>query len=254
MKSGARNAGKKKKTGRAAAGRRKATAPNLPRLSPIEGISVERQAYQVLRLALMSGAVQPGAGLTSRSLSEALGVSPTPVREALKRLDADGAVISRNKSAFFVYDPDKIDFTELLEIRLRLEGMAIRLAATKARKADLILLSKINNEYQQILSGSDPTSAYSLQVNFRFHFELYKLSGSHLLVEMIETLWLRIGPTLQRYMPAHDDKSISNFHNRMLQAVANNDPDKAEEALKDDLTTAYMAIIPQLHDRRPDRI
>lgn len=252
MKSGGRIPSKKK-TGRSAAGRRKANAPNLPRLSPLDGISVERQAYQVLRLALMSGAIQPGAGLTSRSLSEALGVSPTPVREALKRLDADGAVVSRNKSAFFVYDPDKVDFSELLQIRLSLEGMAIRLAATKARKADLVLLSKINNEYQQILLGSDPSSSYSLQVNFRFHFELYKLSGSRTLVEMIETLWLRIGPTLQRYMPAHDDKSISTFHNRMLKAVANNDPDRAEAALRDDLTTAYAAIVPQLRDRQPDR-
>lgn len=248
MKSGTRKTSKKK-TGRSAAGRRKANAPTLPRLVPIEGISVERQAYQVLRLALMSGAIQPGAGLTSRSLSEALGVSPTPVREALKRLDADGAVVSRNKSAFFVYDPDKVDFAELLEIRLNLEGMAIRLAAMKARKTDLVLLSKINNEYQQILSGSDPSSSYSLQVNFRFHFELYKLSGSRTLVEMIETLWLRIGPTLQRHMPPHGDMSISTFHNRMLQAVASNDPEAADAALRDDLTSAARDLIPQLRAR-----
>lgn len=239
---------KKRKAVKSAAGRRKANAPALPRLAPIEGISVERQVYQVLRFALMSGAIQPGTGLTSRSLSAALGVSPTPVREALKRLDADGAVISRNKSAFFVYDPTKVDFTELLEIRLRLEGMAIRAAAIKARKPDLVLLSRINNEYQQILSGPEPMSPYALQVNFRFHFEVYKLSGSNILVEMIETLWLRIGPTLQRYMPGAEDMSISDFHNRMLQALANNDPDKAEAALHDDLTTAYKAIMLQLRE------
>jgi DNA-binding GntR family transcriptional regulator len=240
--------GKPPRVGRAAAGRRKTSAPPLPRISPVEGISIERQVYQALRYSLMSGTIKPGAGLTSRSLSEALGVSPTPVREALKRLDADGALVSRNKSAFFVYEPDKVDFAEILAIRLNLEGYAIRSAATNARQGDLAALGRINDEYQKVLNGDDPSSPYSLQVNFKFHFETYKLSGSAILVEMIETLWLRIGPTLQRYMPVRGDMSVSLFHNQMLDALARNDPDSAEDALRRDLTTAYDAIVPQLSD------
>lgn len=242
-----------KRTRQSGAGRRKATPPPLPTIAAIDGISIERQVYQALRVALMGGAVRPGEGLTSRSLSEALGVSPTPVREALKRLDADGALVSRSKSAFFVYDPDRVDFTEIFEIRLMLESHAIRRAALRATPEQLAPAVEVNDEYQKILLSDEPSSPHSLQVNFRFHFELYKLSGSAKLVEMIETLWLRVGPTLQRYMPPPEDRSISIFHNQMLDAVAGRDPDMAEDALRKDLTTAYEAIIPLLRDRASAR-
>ena len=235
---------------RAGAGRRKTNAPPLPRIIPVEGISVERQVYQALRYAFMSGAIKPGSTLTSRSLSDALGVSVTPVREALKRLDGDGAVVSRNKSAFFVYDPDKVDFAELFEVRLLLEGKAIRNAALKARKSDLKLIREVNDDYQQILAGQGIPGRDALQANFRFHFEIYKLSRSSVLVEMIEAIWLRIGPALQRYMPAHGDTSIANFHAGMLEALANNNPDAAEEALRSDLTKGFETIAPQLRDRQ----
>jgi DNA-binding GntR family transcriptional regulator len=206
--------------------------------------------YQALRYAFMSGAIKPGSSLTSRSLSEALGVSPTPVREALKRLDGDGAVVSRNKSAFFVYDPDKVDFAELFEVRLILEGRAIHNAALKARESDLKRIRKVNDEYQNILAGRGAPGSDPLQSNFRFHFEIYKLSGSSVLVEMIEVLWLRIGPALQRYKPSLGDTRISTYHAGMLDALAANDPVAAEEALRNDLTGGFQAIEPQLRERR----
>lgn len=244
-----RKGGKVARKRRPGAGRPKATAPDLPRIFAVEGISVERQVYEALRYALMSGGILPGAGLTSRSLSEAMGVSPTPVREALKRLEADGALVSRSKSAFFVYGPDKTDFTEITDIRLKLEGHAIRCAALKAHAKDLEELHRINEQYRSALSGATHPAVDPLQVNFRFHFEVYKLSGSAILTRMIETLWLRIGPTLQRDWPADSDRSTTIFHDQMLDALARNDPDTAEAALHNDLTAAYREILPFLRDR-----
>lgn len=232
--------------GRSAAGRPRGSAPSLPKIIATEGISVERQVYGVIRFALMSGSVEPGAKLTIRTLSEELGVSPTPVREALKRLDADGALASRNKSAFVVYEPDKIDFEELFEIRLALECQAIRRAAETATRVDIDRLTKINHDYQMVLNSKERTIPRLLSENFRFHFEIYKLSSSAMLVELIETLWLRIGPTLQRYAPAHGNIS---FHNQMIEAIASKQPDIAADALRNDLTVAHNFIVPQLRDR-----
>ncbi|MBN9235812.1 hypothetical protein QV13_07400 [Mesorhizobium hungaricum] len=231
---------------RSAAGRPKGSAPPLPKIVSAQGTSVERQVYGAIRFALMSGAIQPGARLTIRSLSEELGVSPTPVREALKRLEADGAVTGRNKSAFVVYDPDKVDFEELFEIRLALECQAIRRAAKKARRDDINLLRRMTEDYHKILTGKERSVQRALSENFRFHFEVYRLSGSTMLVELIETLWLRIGPTLQRYMPSHGNIS---FHNKMIDALAMNQPDLAADALRDDLTAAHDVIVAQLPDR-----
>lgn len=235
---------------RAGAGRPKAAAPKLPTLPLTNSISIERQVYQALRHALMSGSIAPGATLTSRPISVALGVSPTPVREALKRLESDGALLGWNKRAFFVSDPDQVDFAELLEIRLSLEVQAIRAAARRATAVNLELIREINREYERLLASDDAEGPGNvLAVNFRFHFEIYKLSGSPLLVQMIETLWLRIGPSLNRFVVHYRHSDISNFHGQMLEALARQDPDGAEAALRSDLVIAARAVLPQLRAR-----
>lgn len=241
---------KTERTGPSGAGRRKTLSPLLPRIATRDGISVERQAYQALRYALMTGQILPGARLTSRSLSEALGVSPTPVREALKRLEGDGALVSKSKSAFFVNDPDATGYGEILEIRLNLESLAIRKAAAAATEAALKPARRINDMHTKLLKSEPANTARSLALNFRFHFELYKLSGSKTLVSMIESLWLRIGPALHKYTPASDDNRICSFHGRMLDAVARHDADAAEAAVREDLSAAGESIIAQL--RRDD--
>lgn len=230
-------------------GFRKNGAPPLPRITPVDGVSIERQVYQALRFALMCGSIQPGAGLTSRSLSQIMGVSPTPVREALKRLDADGALFSKSKSGFFVSDPDKFDFAEILEIRLNLEGYAIRRAAINVTNGELDNLKAINARFRKVMEIEGENAAEELRLNFLFHFEIYKLSRSPVLIQMIETLWLRIGPTLHRYMPPRGDDTVSNFHAEMLKALERHDPVAAELALRNDLVAASHAIAAQLPDR-----
>ena len=107
------------------AGRKPTLAPQLQPLSPDPNRSMERQAYNALRFALMAGAIQPGQMLTSRSLSTVLSVSPTPVMAALKRLEADGALESKSQSAFYVKNPNQREFRNILEIRLSLELLAV---------------------------------------------------------------------------------------------------------------------------------
>jgi len=241
---------KRKVISRPGSGRRKADSPQLPPISPDESLSIERRVYTALRMALMVGSVAPGQGLSSRSLSAALGVSPTPVREALKRLEADGALISKNKSAFFVNDPDQADFAEILEVRINLEGLAIRAAARHARERDLVALRRLNSKYEKMLAAEAVGGTRSLVPNFEFHFEIYKLSGSRTLVNMIETLWLRIGPTLHRYVATHHDKAVrANFHKYILTALACHDEDSAARALQGDLRAAADEIMPQLRPR-----
>ena len=234
---------------RAGAGRKKTDAPALPQLSLAEGVSIERQVYRALRYALMSGSINPGAKLTSRPISVALGVSATPVREALKRLEADGALVGRNKTAFFVNDPDQSDFAELLDIRLSLEIQAIRAAALRATANDLNPVRRIYEEYKRLLASSDAAEGKVLAINFSFHFEIYKISGSPLLVQMIETLWLRIGPALHSSIVHGKNAELAIGHGEMLDALAARDPNRAEAALRNDLVNAARAVIPQLRPR-----
>ena len=179
----------------------------------------------------------------------ALGVSTTPVREALKRLEADGALVGRSKMAFFVNDPDQIDFAEVLDIRLSLEIQAIRTAAARATATELEPIRKILDEYEALLKSPDADEGIVLEINFRFHFEIYKMSGFPVLVQLIETLWLRIGPALHKSILRGKKAEIAAGHREMLEALATRDPDRAKSALRNDLISAGRVVIPQLRAR-----
>ena len=227
------------------AGRKPTLPPLLRPLSADSSISMERQAYDALRFALMTGAIQPGQKLTSRSLSTALLVSPTPVMVALKRLEADGALVSKSQSAFYVKDPNQKEFRDILEIRLSLELLAVRKAAEHVTPADIKKLHALNKAYeQQMNKAKNPNGVF--EQNFRFHFEIYKLSASDILVAMIETLWLRIGPTLHRYMGFAEIKWTPNIHGEILEALQHRDGEAAAAALRKDLESAFKVVLPLL--------
>lgn len=232
---------------RIGAGRRQVAAPELPAISNDESVSLARRVYAALSEGLMAGAIPPGSSLTSRSLSLALGVSATPVREALKQLESDGALASRSKSAFYVNDPDQDEYKQILELRLATEGLAIRKAAMVAKPADLENIRQLGDAYQKILRSGGSNLALSLVPNFRFHFAIYRLSRSPILVKVIETTWLRIGPALHQYMQhVRDVEPGLNTHDEMIRALERNDPDAAESALRKDLTDAAELILPEL--------
>ena len=227
------------------AGRKPTLPPLLRPLSADSNVSMERQAYDALRFALMTGAIQPGQMLSSRSLSSALSVSPTPVMVALKRLEADGALEGKSQSAFYVKDPNQKEFRDILEIRLSLELLAVRKAAQHVTPADIKKLHALNKVYeQQMNKAKNPNGVF--EQNFRFHFEIYKLSASDILVAMIETLWLRIGPTLHRYMGFSEIKGTPNIHGEILEALQQRDGEAAAAALRKDLESAFKVVLPLL--------
>jgi DNA-binding GntR family transcriptional regulator len=171
-----------------------------------------------------------------------------PVRVGLKRLESDGALTSKNKGSFLVSDPDQEEFQDILRIRLVLECFAIREAALRATVGDLPALHRLNEEYHRLLRAGKDGARKSLIPNFNFHFRIYELAGSPNLVDLIGRLWLRIGPTLQRYVGGNAVVH-TDFHGSMLDGLVRNDPEIAAAALTDDLTTAASAIIPLLRPR-----
>jgi GntR family transcriptional regulator, colanic acid and biofilm gene transcriptional regulator len=227
------------------AGRKPTLPPLLHPLSTDSNKSMERQAYDSLRFALMTGAIQPGQMLTSRSLSIALSVSPTPVMVALKRLEADGALESKSQSAFYVKDPDQREFLHILEVRLSLELLAVRKAAEHVTSSDIKKLRSLNRSYEQQMKKTK-NSNQVFEKNFRFHFEIYKLSRSDILVTMIETLWLRIGPTLHKHFEFAEIKAAPNIHSSIIEALQQHDGDTAAAALRSDLESAFQVILPLL--------
>jgi GntR family transcriptional regulator, colanic acid and biofilm gene transcriptional regulator len=214
----------------------------MAHLARAPGETAERQIYRTLRKAIMSGAVAPGSGLSSRSLAEAFGVSAMPVREALKRLEADGALYGMHKSAFFLNNPAPEEFEELLEMRLRLEGLAVRRAAARMTETTLKRLRSLHKKY----SAGTHTHKRMLALNFMMHFEVYRCAGWPKLLRTIENLWLSIGPLFHYSGTTYNHDEVSDNHGRLLSALERGDGEGAERALRADLQAAAKAIRPIL--------
>jgi GntR family colanic acid and biofilm gene transcriptional regulator len=222
-------------------GRVQLTAPALTPVDTGLPEPVERQVYRSIRLGLMSGLIAPGATLTSRSLALQLKVSVQPVRDALKRLEADGVLDGRPQSGFFLRDPTASEYRELTEIRQRLEGLAGSIAAISISDDLIDQLRRINEGMGKI----DRQQLY-LAENYRFHFAIYSQAGRPSLLAMIETLWMRIGPSLHHYPSAIDRVAILEKHNAIIDGLARRDGAATEAAIAYDLGVAADLIVPHL--------
>lgn len=222
-------------------GRPKTPAPELGTINTALPESVERQVYGLLRRAMMEGVFTPGSSLTGRSVAESLGCSPTPVRDALKRLEADGVVVGRSKSAYFVLEPTRQQYVEVLNLRLELEGFATGSAAKHATSTEVDCIEAINERY---VVATDV--AETVRLNFHFHFEIYRLARSQLLIDIIENLWMRIGPSMHLHTQGYDLAAVAANHRRLLDALRRNDTRAAELAVRKDMTDAVKAIAPRL--------
>lgn len=226
-------------------GRTRATPPQLGSLDPADTASIERQVYRLLRRAIMAGQIAPGSGLTGRSLADSLAISPSPVRDALKRLEADGVIESRNKSAYFVSELSREQYLDIINLRIQIEGYAAGEAARHASAEDVARIEAIHRRYTQTQSFAE-----SVRVNYFFHFEIYKLARSPILIEVTENLWMRIGPIMQLHMHGYGVGDVADSHERLIEAIRRGDVRSATRALERDLTVASRVIAPSLPSRK----
>ncbi len=223
-------------------GRVRPLSPDLGTLKLTGGESLERQSYEMLKRAIMAGAFAPGSPITSRSIAEGLAISPSPVRDALKRLEGDGIMQSRKKSAYYLIELTRSDFQDLLDLRLKLEGYAAAKAAKVMDDDTLDELVLMNDQY--MLDGV--LTNEKLKYNFLFHFRIYQLAGSQLLIDLIENLWLRSGPALQFHTMAGDHSEAAANHERLIDALRHRNPRQAERALRRDLIDGAAVVMPRL--------
>jgi DNA-binding GntR family transcriptional regulator len=150
----------------------------------------------MMRELIVTGEFAPGAALRQRDLAARFGVSPTPVREALRRLEAEGLVKGDVHRGVTVTAAQQGAVEENYRIRAALEPLAAEMAADRITEDDLAELEDINASISTMADG-DP--AY-LPLNARFHLTLYAACGSPVLVSLLRLLWQSMpkGPRPQR--------------------------------------------------------
>src|SRR5471030_616438 len=154
--------------------------------------SLRSHVYDSLRDALTAGRFVPGQKLSFRFIAGTLGVSLTPVREAIRRLVAEGALEMRPSRSVRVPLMTKDKLLELRDIRMALEGLATEKAAALATPAQIARLRRIASDLLAVRCRGD-TSADRQKIR-EFHFAVYAIAGRPTLLQLIEGLWLRTGP------------------------------------------------------------
>ncbi len=215
-------------------GVRRPADQGVPGLSPVVRDTLQDQAYNKLREALMTGLIMPGRNLTLRATAEVMGTSPMPVRDAVRRLEIEHALVARSNRTLGVPEMTYASLIELREVRVALEGLA-------AEKAALLItadeLDEVDRRYQEMAAAAaaGDHGAY-LRANWAFHSGIYRASRSELLVSIIEPTWMRIGPYVRLMLPDRASliDSLGN-HQRALEALRRHDPAIARQAISRDI-------------------
>jgi DNA-binding GntR family transcriptional regulator len=210
-------------------------SPNLdmPRLDT--GSTFAKEAYAALKRAITAMDIYDHPGeirLDERRLSEGLGVSRTPIREAMTLLEQEGFVRTRPRRGIFVVRKSKREIVEIVTVMAALESMAARLAATRAAEADLVELRRLMADFRDGNDG-ERLAEYS-DANIAFHQAIIRMSGCALLAEMSENLFIHMRAI--RKITIHQENRAERSivdHLRIIAALERRDPDLAERLARE---------------------
>lgn len=200
------------------------------------------QVYEALSEKLIGGELLPGEKVSMRNLAETLGTSVMPVREAVARLAAEGAISVSPNRAVCVPILSLSGFQELTEVRVAIEGFAAGRAARVRTASHLAEMRKHDEAFRAECRSDTPDPTVAIEANRRLHFAIYRAAGLPRLERIVSSLWLQTGPLLNLDM-RHSRVRLSPgaaevHHGRCVMAIAAGNEAAARAALEDDIRTA----------------
>ena len=214
------------------------------------GVSRSDQAYNYIVEGIQCGRLAPGTRLRETELAELTGLSRTPIREALSRLQLEGLLTMDAARGLIVTELDHSMASELYAMREVLEGTAARLAARHASDVEIDFLREINVRDAQL------TSSEALAANNRlFHETLYRCAHNRYLVKTLNTLqesMMLLGRTTLA-APGRAESSRAE-HAAIVEALARRDPDAAEQAARAHIIAAYRIRLEQLFNSATETV
>jgi DNA-binding GntR family transcriptional regulator len=206
-----------------------------------------QQVYDRIAKALLTGQMRPNDRLTIRGLADQLGVSSTPVRDAVKQLTQENVLEHRSPKDVRVPVMTEDTYLEILEIRLSLEGLAADRAAQNATPEqirDLRRLLERNDRAIEKRRWADATEG-----NQEFHLALSTLAGMPTLQNILKGLWLQMGPLVACYYDTEPD-GLNAHHHTLVQAMTDRDGPAARRAIEADIVSARPAMLDQIAELR----
>jgi DNA-binding GntR family transcriptional regulator len=225
--------------------------PGLAAVVPLIRDPLHQRVYDELRRIIMAGGFAPGTEVTLKSVSQLMGTSEMPVRDAVRRLIAERALETLPGRRIGVPNLSSVQYREILRLRTLLEGEATREACRHLTKPELAAIRGHADELARGRAGG-LSAAESLLVNQRFHFRIYAASHMPVLLAFIESLWLQIGP-LFNHMPGTVARHRPlDYHGLAIDALEAGNAEAAVCAIEGDLASAGEVIVAQLEKREAE--
>ncbi|MEL6467266.1 MAG: GntR family transcriptional regulator [Pseudomonadota bacterium] len=205
-------------------------------------------AYSMILEAIDIGTYRPGDRLVESELAERFGVSRTPVREALQRLETQ-SLLSRDGRSLIVASLDHNQMSELYVVRRELEGLAASLAAQHATSEEVRILREMVEADNELIN--DPPAL--ARANRRFHTQIHLASHNRYLVQQLDLVHRTMALMATTSLAAQGRTRIAqDEHDRIVRAIEAKDEAEAGLALRDHISVAFMTRLKQDAETRRD--
>jgi DNA-binding GntR family transcriptional regulator len=204
--------------------------------------SVRDVVYEKLKEAIIVGDYKPGFHLNERQLAEQFMISTTPLKEAMRRLEQEGLIITRPRVGSFVSNDVMVSIEEINLIRSAVEGIAARLAATKINDDEISQLEEALKEMERYTKEGNPEK--TLEMNAYFHKLIAILAKNNYVYKQIEAIRsFDLGPRNKILSnPEELDRALRE-HQLIFKMIAMRDPDGAENAVRSHIHRSTTFIL-----------
>ena len=197
-------------------------------------IPTHETTYGALRDMILFGHLAPGQPVTIQGLISDLGAGMTPVREAIRRLTAEGALLPQGNRRVSVPHLTPATVDQIAFARLSIEPELVRLASARLTPALIETLTRMDDRITGAIKGGNVHDY--LEGNHAFHFTLYEASNAPVLVDIARSLWLRFGPSLRVVCARFGATGLPDLHVEALAAMRVGDSAKLAAAIERDIS------------------
>jgi DNA-binding GntR family transcriptional regulator len=206
-------------------------------------------ALQVLRQRIRTGELEPGQRLRLNDLTRELGMSPTPIREALRLLQADGLVLYHPHQGIVVAESSPEETEDVVRLRCLLEPLAMELAVPSLTPEQLRVLEDL---HQKLLAAVDARHGSAISTsNASWHWAIYDACGSVHLRKFIRRLWDVYPWRTMWALPDRAEESARE-HERIMDAIAVGDSELAADRLREHILSAQQSLLNRLESERSE--
>lgn len=204
--------------------------------------------FKTLRQAILKGDMEPGERLMEITLANKLGVSRTPIREAIRKLELEGLVHMVPRKGAVVASISEKDMRDVLEVRVTLEELVVKLAIQNMEESDIDLLKRTARNFESAVIARDIVDI--VEADVMFHDVIYNKTNNGRLIQIINNLREQMYRYRLEYVKdARTHSILISEHQDIIAALEKRDVDEAKNAVRQHIVNQEKGIVRAIKDR-----